>query len=123
MHILITEDEAILAMHLPMFLEELGADSCSVAATQAEAVREALDHKPHLIASDVNLAEGSGPGAVKAIRSRPGDIPVVYITGTPEQARIADLGAPVIVKPIRWLDLVEATQDHGLPTPLPADKE
>ena len=123
MHILIIEDEAILAMHLQMFLEELGADSCAVAATQAEAVREALDHKPDLIASDVILPQGSGPGAVKMIRSRLGDIPVIYITGSPEEARLADPDPPVITKPIRWLDLVGVTQDHGLPSPLPAETE
>jgi CheY-like chemotaxis protein len=122
MHILIIEDEAILAMHLQMFLEELGADSCAVATTQAEAVREALDHKPDLIASDVILPQGSGPGAVKMIRSRLGDIPVIYITSR-EEARLAAPDPPVITKPIRWLALVGGTQDHGLPSPLPAETE
>ncbi|MBO9575310.1 MAG: response regulator [Sphingobium sp.] len=115
MHVLIIEDDALIAMNLQMFLENLGADSTALAASQAQAVREALDHRPDLIASDVKLTEGTGPEAVKAIRSQLGDIPVIYITGNPEIALDADPSAPVIDKPIRWLELVKATQDFGLP--------
>jgi len=115
MHVLIIEDDALIALNLRMFLEELGADSTALAASQADAVREALDHRPDLIASDVKLTEGTGPEAVEVIRSRLGDIPVIYITGNPEVAHDADPSATVLDKPIRWLELVKATQDFGLP--------
>lgn len=115
MHILIIEDEALVAMDIQMFLEELGAASCALAATEDEALSLALDRRPDFIASDVMLERGTGPAAVKAIRSRIGDVPVVYITGNPELATAADPGRPVITKPIRWLELVEVTQNYGLP--------
>ncbi|HEX7853081.1 MAG TPA: response regulator [Sphingobium sp.] len=116
MHILIIEDEALVALDLQMFLEELGAESCAVAANEEEALREALRQRPDFIASDVKLGAGFGPSAVKAIRVQLGEIPAVYITGNPELAREADPGVPVITKPIRWLELVEVTQKHGLPS-------
>ncbi len=50
MHILIIEDDAILAMNLQFFLEELGADTTAIAATEAQAIREAMTHRPDLIA-------------------------------------------------------------------------
>lgn len=121
MHVLIIEDDALLAMNLQFFLEELGADSTSLAASQADAVREALKHPPDLIASDVQLLEGNGPDAVKAIKARLGDIPVVYVTGNPEEARELDPDAPVIEKPVRWLQLVQTTQHFGLPPFEPMD--
>jgi CheY-like chemotaxis protein len=114
MHVLIIEDEALLALQLQIFLEELGAD-CSLAVSEAEAVEEALRHKPDLIASDVQLSEGFGPAAVKVIQAKLGEIPVIYITGTPEDAREADPDAPVLAKPVKWLELVKATQAYGLP--------
>lgn len=115
MHILIIEDEALVAMHLQMFLEELGADSCALAASEEEALCEALRERPDLIASDVRLGDDFGPDAVKAIKARLGEVPTVYITGNPDLAREADPGVPVISKPIRWLELVEVTQNYGLP--------
>lgn len=121
MHVLIIEDDALLAMNLQLFLEELGADSTSLAASQADAVRKALDHRPDLIASDVQLTEGNGPDAVKAIKARLGDIPVVYVTGNPDEARELDPTAPVIEKPVRWLQLVQTTQRFGLPPFEPID--
>ena len=39
MHVLIIEDEALLALDLRCFLEELGADSCAVADSEADAIR------------------------------------------------------------------------------------
>ncbi|MFT3967808.1 MAG: response regulator [Sphingobium sp.] len=115
MHILIIEDEALLAMNLRIFLEELGADSCAVAASEAEAIREALSRPPDLIASDVTLLEGSGPSAVRSIKARLGDIPVVYVTGQPGLIRDMDPAVPVVAKPILWLDLVQAVEPYGLP--------
>lgn len=120
MHVLIIEDEALLAMDLQMFLEELGADSCALASGQAEALQLALDRRPDFITSDVTLCDGFGPDAVQAICSEIGAIPTVYITGHPELAREADPDAPVIAKPIRWLELVEVTQNFGLPPIRPA---
>jgi|GEM_PF-1188488 len=121
MHVLIIEDDAILAMNLQFFLEELGADSTELAASQADAIRKALAHPPDLIASDVQLVEGNGPAAVRAIKARLGDIPVIYVTGNPDEARLLDPEAPVLEKPLKWLQLVQTTQHFGLPPFEPID--
>ncbi|MBT2187487.1 response regulator [Sphingobium nicotianae] len=121
MHILIIEDDAILAMNLQFFLEELGADTTTIAATEAQAIREAMTHPPDLIASDVELAEGTGPEAVKAIRSKLGDVPVIYVTGRGEELRDVEPRAPIIEKPVKWLELVHATRPYGLPVMDPID--
>jgi len=121
MHILIIEDDALLAMNLQFFLEELGAETTAIAATQAQAIREAIAHPPDLIASDVELAEGTGPAAVRAIRSKLGDIPVIYVTGHSDALPGVDPAGPIVEKPVRWLELVHATRPFGLPVMDPID--
>ncbi|MGF7171462.1 CheY-like chemotaxis protein [Sphingobium xanthum] len=121
MHVLIIEDDALLAMNLRFFLEELGADSTAVAATQAQAIREAMAHPPDLIASDVDLPEGSGPAAVKAIRATLGDVPVIYVTGHADALRDVEPETRVLEKPVKWLELVHATRPFGLPPYEPID--
>ena len=115
MHVLIIEDEALLAIDLQCFLEELGAETCALADTEAEAIRLALDRRPDLITADVNLREGTGPAAVRIIRESIGDIPVVYVTGHPECCGTLDANTHALEKPVLWLKLVEALQSHGLP--------
>ena len=125
MHILIIEDDAILAMNLQFFLEELGAETTAIAATEAQAIREAIAHPPDLIASDVELAAGTGPDAVKAIRSQLGEVPVIYVTGRSEELRDLEPSTRVIEKPVKWLELVHATRPFGLPVldPIDLDEE
>lgn len=79
-HVLIIEDEPMIALDLEWLLEREGAVSFSFAASQGEAIACARMRRPDLITSDVTLVEGTGPAAVKAIRSALGMIPVVYIS-------------------------------------------
>lgn len=115
MHVLIIEDEALVALHIQTLLEELGADSTDIAATQEEAVDCAKAHRPDLITSDVRLLKGDGPSAVREIKSALGEVPVIYVTASSETAREADPDATVLAKPVCWLDLVNATSAYGLP--------
>ena len=117
MHVLIIEDEALLAMDLQCFLEELGADSCALADSEADAVRSAMEQPPDLITADMELREGTGLGAVRAIRKRIGEVPVVYVTGQPDRCEGLDDHTHAVRKPILWLELVEALQPHNLPPP------
>jgi len=114
-HVLIIEDEALLALDLQCFLEELGADSCSLAETEHEAVQLALNRPPDLITADVNLRDGTGPAAVDAIRSSIGPVPVVYITGSKAEDIAVDDRTHLVKKPILWLELVEAVEPFDLP--------
>ncbi|WP_037525891.1 response regulator [Sphingobium yanoikuyae] len=82
-HVLIIEDEALIAMLIRDVLEDAGATSFSFAATQDEAVAAAVDRIPAIITSDVNLLTGTGPQAVAVIQQQLGPVPVVFITATP----------------------------------------
>jgi CheY-like chemotaxis protein len=99
-HVLIIEDDALIALHIQMLLEEQGATSFAFAATQASAIREAKARRPDLICSDVALPEGDGPHAVEIILHEIGPVPIIFITGTPENCRPCDAHAVVLSKPV-----------------------
>lgn len=109
-HVLIIEDEPLVAMDLQMTLEEQGARSFDIAATEAEAVALARAHPPHLITSDVKLIEGSGPHAVRQILAEMAahDLPVIFITGTPEACEPCEPPALILTKPLADGELAAA---------------
>lgn len=99
-HVLIIEDEPFIAMGLQMMLEDEGATSFDIAVTQAEAVAAALARRPGLITSDVKLIEGTGPAAVGEIHRALGEVPVIFISGTPEDCRPCEPPGIVLAKPV-----------------------
>lgn len=83
-HVLIIEDEPLIALDLEDLLKAHGAQTFSFADTQRSAVDEAKAHRPDFILSDVWLFEGTGPLAVESIRGEAGPIPVIFVTATPD---------------------------------------
>jgi two-component system, response regulator PdtaR len=99
-HVLVIEDDPVVANGLRLILAEVGATSVEIAGTQDDAVRAASRRRPALISSDYRLTEGTGADAVRLIRARYGPVPTVFLTSTPEAA--ATEGGPVRVlqKPV-----------------------
>ena len=83
-HVLIIEDEPLIALDIEDLLRASGASTFSFADTQEEAVAQSRTHRPDFILSDVWLIEGTGPLAVEHIRHELGPIPVIFVTATPE---------------------------------------
>lgn len=99
-HVLIIEDEAMIALDLESLLEQEGASSFSFAASQEEAVIAAQRHRPDIITSDVALFTGTGPAAVEMIRLALGEIPVVYISATASECCKEDRLTRTLPKPL-----------------------
>lgn len=99
-HVLVIEDEPFVAMTIEDTLLASGASSVDIAATEIDAINAAQRHPPAFITSDVRLLQGTGPTAVAAIRRRHGNIPVVFITGTPEECQPCTFASAVLAKPI-----------------------
>ncbi len=83
-HVLIIEDEPLIALDLEDLLESYGALTFSFADSERGALDASRDIRPDFILSDVSLAQGTGPRAVQAIRGEFGAIPVIFVTATPE---------------------------------------
>jgi CheY-like chemotaxis protein len=107
-HVLIIEDEPLIAMTIQDLLEDEGATSFDIAVTEAEAVQAAMVRSPDLITSDVKLLEGTGPAAVQKIYRRLGQVPVIFISSTPEECRPCNPPGIILSKPFRQAALASA---------------
>jgi CheY-like chemotaxis protein len=107
-HVLIIEDEPLIAMSIQNALEDAGATSFHIVQKEADAVNSARLQRPTFITSDVQLKEGNGPAAVKTIRHELGDIPVIFVTATPEQCMPCNPPGSILAKPFENDDLERA---------------
>ncbi|MDQ2764852.1 MAG: response regulator [Pseudomonadota bacterium] len=95
-------------MDLQQLLEGEGATSFDFADSEDDAVASALARRPDIITSDVKLARGTGPDAITSILDQLGNIPVIFITGTPNECgRCAPPGV-VLSKPVNARAVIEA---------------
>ena len=107
-HVLIIEDEWLIAEYLTCLAERAGATSIAIACTEDEAVEAARERMPGIIFSDVKLLVGTGPRAVQAIFSALGEIPVIFITGTPEACQPCEPPGVILPKPVDPARVMEA---------------
>jgi CheY-like chemotaxis protein len=98
-HVLIIEDEMLIALAIQMTLEDAGATSFDIAEDEESAVEAARGHRPDVITSDVSLRSGTGPRAVEAIHREMGDMPVIFLTATPKECTSCDPPGSVPGKP------------------------
>jgi len=113
--VLIIEDEPLIAADIKSLVEQLGHDVTSIARTHGEAVRAALQRRPGLILSDIQLADGSsGLDAVNDILLSQ-EVPVIFITGYPELFLTGQAPEPafLITKPFTR-DAVKAVISQAL---------
>jgi CheY-like chemotaxis protein len=80
-HVLIIEDEPVIALELEILLGDLGFRSFDIADCPADALACAQANRPALITADYRIFAGTGVEAVEMITAAVGQIPVVYVTG------------------------------------------
>jgi two-component system, response regulator PdtaR len=110
-HVLIIEDDYLVALHLQTLLEDNGATSVDIADTERKAIKAAAANPPSVITADVSLVSGSGPAAVQAIHEEHGVIPVIFVTGRPETCLPCGPQARVLGKPVDEVALARAFRE------------
>lgn len=84
-HVMIIEDEALIAMDLKTLVSDQGHTVTGIARTRVGAVELGLSEKPDLILADIRLADdSSGVDAVNDLLTEFGEIPVIFVTAYPE---------------------------------------
>lgn len=109
-HVLVIEDDFLIADHIIQLIERAGGTSFDQAASQDEAIDAARLRPPSIIMSDVNLSAGTGPAAVEAIILEHGPTPVIFVTGTREACHVSRPSMVVLDKPINEQALIAAFQ-------------
>ncbi|WP_294391586.1 response regulator [uncultured Sphingomonas sp.] len=107
-HVLVIEDEWVIAEQVAEIARASGATSIDTADNQEEAVDAARAHVPDIILSDVRLVHGTGPMAVQAIQAHHGPIPVIFITGSPDECQPCNPPGIILSKPIDERAVTEA---------------
>jgi len=99
-HVLVIEDEPLIAMLISDVALDAGASTIDVADCPVGAMEAADQHRPAVILSDVAIIDGTGPQAVIAIREKHGPIPVIFITATPDACEPCDYATAILPKPM-----------------------
>ena len=112
-HILVVEDDAMLALSMEAALLDAGAERVEICGT-TDAALEALRRAAHdVLVLDVQLADRDDGWAIAELVDGVGPKPprIVFSTGAPDRIppQIAELGQ-VLAKPYAPADLVRAVQ-------------
>lgn len=97
-HVLIIEDEPVIALELELLLADIGFSTFDVADTPEEALARAREKRPDLITADYRILGGTGVTAVEMITAAVGEPRVIYVTGNAGQFDPGDYA--VVDKPI-----------------------
>jgi DNA-binding NarL/FixJ family response regulator len=108
-HILLVDDEEMIAMSLSYQLEDLGFIICGTAGTAEEAIIMADTHRPKVILMDVRLkGEKDGIDAALTIHEHIGSR-VIFLTGSTEPSTVEriNLDHPyaILFKPVSYRQL------------------
>ena len=113
-HILIVDDEYLIALGLCAQVEDMGMAVCGTAATADDAVALAQEHRPVIVLMDMRLrGDKDGVDAALEIHHTVGS-KVIFITGSREPATMAriqlDHPSAVLFKPISGQQLRAAVE-------------
>jgi CheY-like chemotaxis protein len=102
--VLVVDDDALLAEHWSLILEDMGLEVCASVRTAVDAIAMAHTHRPKLVLMDVRLrGELDGIDAAFAIHELVGS-KVIFITGSRDPATAARIQADrpeaVLFKPV-----------------------
>lgn len=106
-HILVVEDEDLIASVMQEMLVDLGCAKVSVAASVEDALAILRDHRPHAAVLDLNLGGNSGLRLAQVLADA--GIPFVFATGY-DRHGIADewISRPILQKPFNLGTLADA---------------
>jgi len=107
MHVLIIEDEPLIAMSIEDALRDCGCASFDLAGSAVEATAAARKRCPNLITADVRLAPGCGIEAVREICGSK-EMPVIFITATAAEIQLRRPGSIVVHKPFDHAEIKAA---------------
>jgi CheY-like chemotaxis protein len=111
-HVLVVDDDALIAMGLSLQVEDMGMVVCATAATADDAVKLAQKHRPVVVLMDMRLrGDADGVDAACAIHDTVGS-KMIFITASSEPATMAriqlDHPSAVLIKPVSDRQLRDA---------------
>ena len=110
LHVLLVEDEAIIAMLTESMLMELGCDDVVLAGSVSQALRAIERRTPDLAVLDVNLRGEMVMPVAETLAAA--HVPFAFATGYGRQGILADWSAyPLVQKPFGMTELEAALKE------------
>lgn len=119
-HILIVEDDEILAKLYKLTVEQAGY-TAEVAMSGAAALSAAQRTPPDVVLLDVSLMDQDGHTVALALRTRPetAAVPIIFLSGHHSRLfvrlRAEDIGAAFLLKPVRADELLLTVKEALTP--------
>lgn len=110
LHVLIVEDEPIIALLVGDVVKSMGHLVCDIVATEADAVEMALTCQPDLMIVDAGLRDGSGVGAIQTILKLQA-MPHIFVTGDKRSVQQLAPESTILEKPFFVPDLEQAIEN------------
>ena len=108
--ILIVEDEVIISLYLENLLTRMGYIVPEPVASGEEAIATVAAQQPDLVLMDIKLAgEMDGVTAAERIQAAV-SVPIIYLTGYMPDARLQQIQASCLSKPVRERELAESIE-------------
>jgi DNA-binding response OmpR family regulator len=107
LHAFIIEDDHLIRLVIEDALAQLGFSRFSFARSEDTAIAGATSETFDLITADVRLLPGDGIRAIEALRKHR-DVPVIFVTGYPEDVAGRMPGATIVGKPVKQEELAAA---------------
>lgn len=114
--VLVIDDDTGITTLLRRVLEQTGEFSVQEENDPMKAIDAARSFRPHLIFLDRKMPnkDGTRIAAELGLDSELSVVPIVFLTGCADGSN-SIAGHPVMLKPVRASDLIQATQERALP--------
>ena len=108
--LLYVEDERVTREQISRILQRIVTD-LHVAENGQQGLELYQEKRPDIILSDIMMPVMNGLEMIRRIRELDNDIPIIITTAYDDEAHACPLANRVILKPIRFMDLVQAVEE------------
>lgn len=108
--VLYVEDEDIARLSIATFLKrQVGA--ITTAENGSVGLQCYIEQRPEVVITDLEMPVMNGLEMIRRIRELDDDIPIIITTAYDDEAHACPQANRVILKPIRFMDLVQAVEE------------
>ena len=108
--VLYVEDEDIARLSIATFLKRQVGEIMT-AENGSIGLQNYIEHRPDVVITDLEMPVMNGLEMIRRIRELDNDIPIIITTAYDDEAHACPLANRVILKPIRFMDLVQAVEE------------
>ena len=113
-HVLLIEDEGIIALQLSQTIENKGDYRVSIALNGREGLQVYEEDPADLVVTDLNMPELDGFGVIESVRANTPAVKIIVLSGASQETerKAVEMGALcTLSKPVHSEDLLAAIND------------